>query len=69
MTQTYYPNPYREQLIYSLGLKAYYEMLEKIDEIMLILSIIIERLEQTKKELEEKQHGKKKRNAKAPPEK
>jgi len=57
---------FRERLIHALGVEAYNKMLEKIDEIQLLLPFIIERLEQTKKELEELQHEKKKRPDKLP---
>ena len=53
---------FQERLIHALGVEAYNKMLEKIDEIQLLLPFIIERLEQTKKELENLQHEKRKRH-------
>ena len=47
-------NDFQERLIHALGVEAYNKMLEKIDEIQLLLPFIIERLEQIKKQLEEK---------------
>lgn len=52
MGSKYYSSRYLEDLINRLGIEAYYKLLEKIDETQLIIEIIIERLEEYKKQLE-----------------
>jgi hypothetical protein len=48
----YYHDAFLERLIYRLGLQAYYEMLQKIDQIEFLLPFIIERLEKIRQDLE-----------------
>jgi len=53
LTEKYYPNPILAKFVHTFGLDSYYRLEEKIRETNFLITLIIEDVEQCKKQLEE----------------